>query len=212
MKKSGSIPDIVIERLPRYYRYLRSQLGKQEKISSRILAEHLSASASQVRHDLSYFGGFGLQGYGYRVEDLCRKIGRILGVEQDRYYVIVGAGSLGKAIANYPIFSEVGFHLSAVFDRNPEIIGSPLAGGKIGDVSELGKYLEDKSVDIVVITAPAEAAQGIADITCGSGCNGILNFAPVDLQVPENVQLRNIHLTDMMLALSYRLQRSGVVD
>ena len=212
MKKNGSIPDIVIERLPRYYRYLRSRMGKQEKISSRILAEHLSTSASQVRHDLSYFGGFGLQGYGYRVEDLCRKIGRILGVEKERYYVIVGAGSLGRAIANYPVFQDVGFHLSAVFDRSKDIIGSALAGGKVLDVAGLAPYLDEKCVDIVVITAPADAAQEIAETACSAGCSGILNFAPVDLQVPDKVQLRNIHLTDMMLALSYRLQHSGVVD
>lgn len=209
MKRKDNIPDIVIERLPRYYRFLRSLMGRQEKISSRQLAEHLSTSASQVRHDLSYFGGFGLQGYGYRVEDLHRQIGEILGVSSDRYYVIVGAGSLGQALARYPVFEEVGFHLEALFDNDPARIGSDIGGVRVRNVIGLGDCIREGRVDIVVITAPAAAAQGIADAAAAAGCGGVLNFAPVDLQVTGPMQVRNIHLTDKLLALSYRLQHGG---
>lgn len=203
MNKEKQIPEIVIERLPRYYRCLRQMRGVQEKVSSRELARRLSTSASQVRLDLSYFGGFGLQGYGYNVEELYRRIGSILGVDRPRRYLIAGAGSLGRAIANYPVFLEIGFELAALFDVNPDVIGSVINGVEVLPVDQLESWMGTHPVEAAVLTLPAEAAPDVADRLVRAGIRGILNFAPCDLQLPDDVPVKNIHLTDRLLALSY---------
>lgn len=202
-KKEKQIPDIVIERLPRYYRYLRQLRGHKEKVSSSELARSLATSASQVRLDLSYFGGFGLQGYGYNVEDLYQRIGCILGVDRPRRYLIIGAGSLGRAIARYPVFLEVGFELSALFDVDPEIIGSQYNGVTVEHIDRLEERLAGRDVEIAVLTVPAEAARQAAERAIAAGVRGVLNFAPCDLELPDGIPVKNIHLTDRLLALSY---------
>lgn len=201
--KKKAIPEVVIDRLPRYYRYFRSQLGQREKVSSRELADVLSTSASQVRLDLSYFGGFGLQGYGYNVEELYTRIGEILGIDQEQYYIIIGAGRLGRALADFPVFREVGFTLRAIFDNDPQVVGSRIGGVQVSDVAQLAGFVRNGQAGFAIITTPPEAAQGVADILCQNGIKGILNFAALDLNVSPGVAVSNIHLTDRLLALSY---------
>jgi redox-sensing transcriptional repressor len=212
MGKKG-IPEIVIERLPGYFRCFRALRGKREKISSHELAAELHTSASQIRLDLSHFGGFGLQGYGYNVEELHTKLGEILGVDQAQYYVIVGAGRLGRAIANFPVFQEVGFSLAGIFDRDPAVIGQEIGGLRVASVDSLAEFLTTYSVRIGIITTPAEAALGVAAIFRDAGLGGILNFAPVDIGPSAEMPVTNIHLTDRLLSLSWRImnreQRTG---
>ena len=200
-----TVPGIVIERLPRYFRFFRALRGKREKISSQELAAELHTSASQVRLDLSHFGGFGLQGYGYNVEDLHAKIGTILGVDREQFYVIVGAGRLGRAIANFPVFQEVGFRLAAIFDVDPEVVGSELGGLTVAHLDTLAAFLAEHKVLIGIITTPAEVAREVAARLAAGGVGGILNFAPVDLAPTESLQVTNIHLTDKLLSLSWRI-------
>ncbi len=197
------IPEVVIERLPKYYRYFGNLLGQKEKVSSKELSEILRCSASQIRHDLSYFGEFGLQGYGYNVEDLYNKIGKLLGVDKKQKFIIIGAGSLGKAIANYPVFKEMGFRLIGLFDNNPEKIGSEIAGSKISDVNELEIFIKKKQPCIAILTTPINAVPSIAGILKEGGIKAIMNFTPMDLHLSEDIPVKNIHLTDKILSLSY---------
>lgn len=204
MGKKG-IPEIVIERLPRYYRCFRALRGKREKISSHELAAEMHTSASQIRLDLSHFGGFGLQGYGYNVEELHTKLGQILGVDQAQYYVIVGAGRLGRAIANFPVFQEVGFSLAGIFDIDDSVIGQDIGGVRVSHADGLARFLGEHPVRIGIITTPAEAALGVAEIFRAAGVGGILNFAPVDIAPTGQLPVTNIHLTDRLLSLSWRI-------
>ncbi|HOG64322.1 MAG TPA: redox-sensing transcriptional repressor Rex [Spirochaetota bacterium] len=204
MGKKG-IPEIVIERLPRYYRCFRALRGKREKISSQELAAEMHTSASQIRLDLSHFGGFGLQGYGYNVEELHARLGEILGVDQTQYYVIAGAGRLGRAIANFPVFQEVGFTLAGIFDIDDAVIGQDIGGVRVSPVEGLAAFLAEHPVRIGIITTPAEAAPGVADVFRAAGVGGILNFAPVDIAPTGNMPVTNIHLTDRLLSLSWRI-------
>jgi redox-sensing transcriptional repressor len=200
------IPDVVVARLARYYRYFRSLLGCREKLSSQELATALRSSASQVRLDLSYFGGFGLQGYGYNVEALYREIGKILGVAEERRFLIIGAGSLGRAIANYPVFHEIGFRLVGILDIDPALFGRVIGGIPVRPMDELEACVRKEKPEIAVLTLPATAAQEVADrLVRVKGLRGILNFAPVDLLLPEGFPAEDIHLTDKLLALSYRI-------
>jgi len=199
------IPAVAVERLPCYYRYFCSLKGKREKVSSQELANGLRASASQVRLDLSYFGGFGLQGYGYRVNGACAKIGDILGIGRAREYVIVGAGRLGRALADSPVFQEVGFCLAGIFDIAPEIIGENIGGKTVAHLDSLESFLAGKAVRIGIIATPAQAARDVANALHAAGVRGILNFAPTDLAPSNGMSVTNINLTDKLLSLAWKV-------
>ena len=204
MRKRG-IPAVAIERLPRYYRFFHSLKGKREKISSQELAEELRTSASQVRLDLSYFGGFGRQGYGYRVGAVCSRIGEILGIGTPQEYVIIGAGSLGRAIANSHVFQEAGFNLAGIFDIASERIGTNIGGKIVVHVDTLASFLTGTMVRLAIIATPAESAQGMADVLSASGVQGILNLAPVDIVPGDGIRIANVNLTDKLLSLSWMI-------
>ena len=197
----------VIKRLPRYYRYL-GELMKDgvERISSNELSERMKVTASQIRQDLNNFGDFGQQGYGYNVKELYKQISLILGLDKEYTGVIIGAGNLGQAIANYNRFSESGLSIECIFDANPKLIGMRIRDIEIKDIDTLTQYLQENSTDIGIICVPRINAQKVTDMLVKSGVKGIWNFAPVDLVVPDDVKVENVHLSESLLTLVYLMK------
>ena len=198
----------VIKRLPKYYRNLGELLEKQvERISSKELSERMQVTASQIRQDLNNFGGFGQQGYGYNVEYLYTEIGKILGLTRKYHMIVIGAGNLGQAIANYTDFEKLGFVLECMFDQKESLIGTEIRGVKIADVSELEEYMKHHAVDIAAITIPKDHAPELAASLVKWGARAIWNFAPTDLHLPEEVKVQNVHLADSLMRLSYSIKK-----
>jgi len=201
------ISKAVIKRLPRYYRFLEELKSEGvERISSGELSERMHVTASQIRQDLNHFGGFGQQGYGYRVDYLYEQIGRILGLDELTHIILIGAGNLGQALASYTNYRRRGFLIEAVFDRDPKKIGMLVGNVKVRDISELPDYLETHAVDIVTITIPKEEAVKVAPILVEKGVKAIWNFAHTDLNVPDDVTVENVHLSESLMQLSYRVK------
>ncbi|HYH02053.1 MAG TPA: redox-sensing transcriptional repressor Rex [Bacillota bacterium] len=207
--KTGSgIPAAVIKRLPVYQRFLTDLKEKEiTRISSNELAVRVGITASQLRQDLSWFGSFGQQGYGYRVDDLLREVNRILGLDRSHRMILAGAGSLGRAILNYANFKRRGFTVTAIFDKNPRIIGENINGITVRDITEMAYFLRASPVEIGVITTPAAAAQDIANRMVAEGVKGIWNFAPFSLVVPPEVVMEHVHLGESLLVLSLKLNQ-----
>ena len=187
-----------------------------EKDITRISSEELSAligfTASQIRQDLNCFGGFGQQGYGYDVAELYGEISRILGLNDDYNTVIIGAGNLGQAIANYSSFDKRGFHVLALFEKNPRLIGLRIRDIPVLDVEYLEEFCRGKYIDIGIICTNKDSAQDVADQLVRTNIKGIWNFAPADIKVPEQVVLENVHLSDSLYILSYLLKASQQED
>ena len=197
----------VIKRLPKYYRNLGELLEKQvERISSKELSERMQVTASQIRQDLNNFGGFVQQGYGYNVEHLYSEIGRILGLTRSYHMIIIGAGNLGQALANYTDFDKLGFVLDRMFDQKESLIGQQIRGVRISDVADLEQYMKAHPVDIAAITIPKEQAPELAASLVRMGVRAIWNFAPTDLHLPDGVKVENVHLADSLMRLSYSLK------
>lgn len=207
MAKDNQVSITVIRRLPKYYRYLTEL---KEKGISRISSQELSVltgfTASQIRQDFNNFGGFGQQGYGYNVEDLHRELKKILGLDTNYNAVIVGAGNLGQAIANYKGFEDAGFKVLSLFDRNPKVIGLKIRDIEIRDIETIDSFIKENNVQIGIITTPKESAQSVADIYVQNGIKGIWNFAPTDLVVPDNVVIEHVRLNESLFILSYFLR------
>lgn len=210
----AGIPAGVIRRLPLYHRYLSDLAQREvERVSSRELAARMKMSASQLRQDLSWFGSFGQQGYGYRVDDLLTAVNRILGLNTTNRMVLIGAGYLGRALINYENFYRKGFLLTAIFDHDPQKIGKSINGLVVKDVAELGDFLHEQSVEIGIITVPDFAAQEIADLLVEGGVKGIWNFAPVSLKVPDDVCVEHVHISESLMVLSFKInQRASARD
>ena len=206
-----SISRAVIKRLPRYYRYLGDLLQQGvDKISSKALSEIMHVTASQIRQDLNNFGGFGQQGYGYNVEYLFNDIGKILGLNENHNVIIIGAGNLGRAIANYTDFEKRGFVIKGIFDTNPELIGEKVNGLEIMDFNVIDKFLkENDKVQIATITVPRDKAIEVASKLVTLGIEAIWNFAPIDLHLSSNVIVENVHLTASLMQLSYKLSENN---
>lgn len=215
-KKGEAVPQGVVARLPVYFRYLTElERAGIERVSSAQLGEALDFTAAQIRSDLSYFGSFGQQGYGYNVKELLQQVQYILGLDQTYTMVLVGAGNLGKAIASYDSFRSKGFEIKAIFDIDPLLIGNYLGGCVIRSYEELGSYLQENSVDIGIIATPKDSSQGVCDVLIASGVNSIWNFSPAQLVVADHVIVEHMHLTDSLLRLAFRINeqfgtRSGV--
>ena len=196
----------VISRLPRYYRYLGDLLeAGVERISSSDLSKKLHGTASQIRQDLNNFGGFGQQGYGYNVKYLYTEIGKILGLDRSHNFIIIGAGNLGQALANYASFERSGFILKSLFDVNPRLEGVTIRGIPVRMVDELEDFLKNNDIEIAALTLPKSKAIEVADILVDNGVKGIWNFAHTDLSLPKDVVVENVHLSDTLMKLSYNL-------
>ncbi len=206
--RERQISQAVIRRLPRYYRYLGELLENGvERISSNELSKRMKVTASQIRQDLNNFGGFGQQGYGYNVKYLHGEIGKILGIDVAHSMVIVGSGNLGKALANYAAFEKRGFVLTGMFDHDPEVIGTSVRGIPVQPVEELENFLVEHPAEIGVLTIPKTAAVELAAILAKHGVKAILNFAHTDLNLPEDVIVENVHISESLMRLSYNLAR-----
>ena len=194
----------VIKRLPKYYRYL-ALIGDKGiiRVSSQELSKITGLTASQIRQDLNHFGAFGQQGYGYNVEELKIELEKIMGVDKPYNVVIIGFGNIGSALLNYSGFKKKGFKVVGIFDNSPEIIGNKANDVVIKDVSELEEVVTREKVDIAILAIPAIPAQEITDKLVACGIKGIWNFAPIDLKLPRNVVLENVHLDGSLLTLTY---------
>ena len=188
----------VISRLPRYYRYLGDLLEiGVERISSNDLSKKMNVTASQIRQDLNNFGGFGQQGYGYNVKYLYTEIGKILGLDKTHNFIIIGAGNLGQALANYASFERSGFVLKSLFDVNPRFEGMAIRGIEVRMMDELVDFLKSKAIEV-------------ADLLVANGIKAIWNFAHTDLNLPKDVIVESVHLSDSLMKLSYNIsQREG---
>jgi redox-sensing transcriptional repressor len=205
--RDNKISMAVIRRLPKYHRYLSQLIDREiHRISSKELSKIIGFSASQIRQDLNNFGGFGQQGYGYNVEALYQEIGKILGLDREYKTIIIGAGNLGQALANYTNFGRFGYKLQGMFDLNPRLIGLKINDVEVLDVDQLGDYVKENAIDIAYICTNRSSAQKVADILCENGIKGIWNFTPVDLELKEGVVAENIHLIENLFTLSYFLK------
>ena len=202
-----NISKAIIRRLPRYYRYLEEMKSEGiERISSGELSERMKVTASQIRQDLNHFGGFGQQGYGYKVNYLYEEIGKILGLDRVNRLILIGAGNLGTALANYTNYRNRGFMIEAIFDRDPSKVGTRVHDIPVYSIDELEAYLSENSIDIATITIPKEEAVKVAKRLTDAGVRAIWNFAHTDLPVPDDVAVENVHLSESLMSLSYKLK------
>jgi redox-sensing transcriptional repressor len=190
---TNNIPDIVIGRLPIYLRALNRLASEGREItSSHELGERLGISSAQIRKDLSHFGGFGKQGTGYQISYLQEKLRQVLHVNREWQIALVGAGDLGTAIANYRGFGDRGFHIACVFDASPDKIGQEVGGFTVQPMEELEATIRAHGITLAMVAIPAAHAQAVADQLIAAGVRGILNYAPINLNVPENVRVQYI--------------------
>ncbi|MCR5406114.1 MAG: redox-sensing transcriptional repressor Rex [Lachnospiraceae bacterium] len=200
----------VISRLPRYYRYL-GELNDEgvERISSQELSEMMKVTASQIRQDLNNFGGFGQQGYGYNVRHLYDEIGSILGLDKKHNLILIGAGNLGQALANYVNFEKRGFIIKGIFDRNEDIHGREIRGIRVQPMENIEQFMKENDIDIAVLTIPKTGAVKVAEQLASYGIRGIWNFAHIDLNLPDDIEVENVHLSESLMKLSYKMNAAG---
>lgn len=214
MGSNKKVSIAVIKRLPRYYRYL-SDLLKMDisRISSRELSHRMGITASQIRQDLNCFGGFGQQGYGYNVESLFAEITNILGVNSNFQTVIIGAGNMGQALANYENFEKRGYKLIRIFDINPELIGKKIRNVEISHMDELDDFVKNNRVDIAILTVPYNHIPEVAEKVASLGIKGLWNFSAMDLKLPyDDIIIENVHLSDSLMVLGYKLNEKRKAD
>ncbi len=206
MDNEKKISPAVINRLPRYYRYLGDLLESDiTRISSKGLSAKMNITASQIRQDFNNFGGFGQQGYGYNVEYLYNEIKKILGLDKVYNMIVIGGGNIGQALVNYTNFEKRGFVIRAVFDVNPRLVGMIIRGVEIYDVDTMEEYVKNHDVDVAILTLPRTQAVKVANDLAKWGVKGMWNFSHVDLQVSDDVVVENVHLTDSLMALLYKI-------
>lgn len=209
MEKKKNISMAVIKRLPKYHRYLLELLKNDvDRISSKELSEKIGFTASQIRQDLNCFGDFGQQGYGYNVRDLYNQIIAILGLQRDYNTIIIGAGNIGQALANYTQFEKLGFNLLGMFDANPRLTGIRIKDVEIKDICGIKEFLKENHIDIAILCVPDNNAQKVCDELVENGVKGIWNFAPIDLVAPKDVIVENVHLSESLLTLAYLINES----
>ncbi len=201
------ISKAVINRLPRYHRYLGMLMDKGVvRISSAGLSRQMNVTASQIRQDLNLFGGFGQQGYGYNVAHLYDEIGKILGLDREYHLIVIGAGRLAQAVGSYVGFQKRGFKVEAFFDRDPRKHRNDFDDSvKVYPLDSLADYLQNHKTDIAVIAVPSEAAKQLIPILDKGGVKGIWNFARTDLQVPDYMTVQSVYLSESLMQLSYKI-------
>lgn len=206
--EAKEISQAVIGRLPRYFRYLGELKDEGvERISSQELSELMQVTASQIRQDFNNFGGFGQQGYGYNVEYLYQEIGKILGLDREHHLIIVGAGNLGQALANYTSFERRGFLMKGIFDINDKLHGKRIRNMEVRPMEQVQQFIQDNDIDIAVLTIPKNKAVETAERLMEYGIRAFWNFAHVDLKLPEHIVVENVHLSDSLMKLSYNIDR-----
>ena len=209
----NDVPMVVIKRLPRYYRYL-GELLKQgvSRISSAALSEKMGVTASQIRQDFNCFGGFGQQGYGYNVANLYAEIGEILGLNHGHTVIIIGAGNMGRALVNYTKLEKRGFHIIGIFDNNPEKVGTQIKGVTVSSDDSLEDFCREHRVDIAALSLPAAGVPRVAQRLVECGVKGLWNFSYTELAVPEGVAVENVHLSDSLMTLSYKVLQNDKTE
>lgn len=207
--KKQKVSDAVIHRLPRYYRYLDDLYNKGVvRISSNSLGGKMDITASQIRQDLSCFGEFGQQGYGYNVAELRSEIGHILGIDKGHRLIIIGVGHLGHALLQNFDFEKVGFHVDTAFDISPDLIGTAIHDVTIRSMDELEQYVAANRPNVAVLTVPQHVAQPMASRLIDLGIKGFWNFTNVELSTDvPGVFFEDVHFVDTLLTLSYRISR-----
>ena len=205
------ISKAVITRLPRSYRYLDELIQQDvERVSSKELSDMMNVTASQIRQDLNNFGGFGQQGYGYNVKYLYDEIGKLLGLDVTHKMIIVGAGNLGQAIANYGNFRNRGFEITALFDKNKDLIGKKTVNGtEIRDISTIIDYVKNENIEIVALALPKGPATDIAEKLVECGVKAFWNFAHTDLGLSDDIIVENVHLSESLMKLTYRISEKA---
>ncbi len=207
MERFSNISMAVVRRLPKYYRYLGELLNNDiKRVSSQELSKITGFTASQIRQDLNCFGGFGQQGYGYNAEDLHKEIGKILGLDRQYKTVIIGAGNLGHAIANYSSFERNGFKTWGIFDTDLDIIGRTINDITVMHMDNVQKFIKENDITIGILCTPRTSSQNAADMIIEAGVKAIWNFAPVDLKVSDNVMVENVNLIESLFTVSYLLK------
>jgi redox-sensing transcriptional repressor len=209
LRTPGDVPTAVIRRLPRYYRFL-SDLWREgrARVSSKELAAIMDLTASQIRQDLNCFGGFGQQGYGYNVCFLREKIGEVLGICEDLRAVVIGAGNLGRALVSSHMFERRGVARVAMFDTDPAVIGSTVAGLPVYSADTLYDFCRENRIDIGVITTPKEATESVMATLARAGVLGIWNFSNTEAVAPDpSVTVENMHIGDSLLYLTYEIKK-----
>ncbi len=200
------IADSTVRRLAIYLRFLEEfQHQGRDTISSEALASRAGTTSAQVRKDLSFFGSFGKRGLGYDVDALATRLREILGLGHRYRVIIVGAGRLAGALVQYAGFSARGFEIVAIVDRDAEKVGTSTGGLPIEDVAELEAVIHRERVEIAILVTPADPAQALVDRLVAAGITAILNFAPVQLHVPEGVDVKNVNLAVELETLSYAI-------
>ncbi len=200
------VPIVVVKRLPRYYRYLGELLRQGiTRISSGELSEKMGVTASQIRQDFNCFGGFGQQGYGYNIEKLYKEIGDILGLSNGYKTIIIGAGHLGHALANHSNFAKRGFELIGIFDKDPELFGTLIHDLPVLSMEELEPFCQKNHVDIAILALPKSAIEIVVPRLVQLGIKGLWNFSYTDIAVPADVAVENVHLSDSLMTLSYKI-------
>lgn len=201
-----NIPPAVIGRLPRYYRYIEELIADGvDRVSSSQLSELMNVTASQIRQDLNHFGGFGQQGYGYNVRVLRDEMCHILGLDKKHNMIIIGCGNLGRAIANYGNFKSRGFEIIGIFDINKDLKGLEGLGAPVYLMDELEEFFENNKVDIVVIAIPKHEAIKLVDPIVKAKVKAVWNFSHTDLPFPDYVTVENVHLSESLMVLSYKM-------
>jgi len=200
------IADSTVRRLSLYLRFLEESTERGlVTISSDELARRGGTTSAQVRKDLSFFGSFGKRGLGYSVPELTESLREILGLRRDWQVIIVGAGKIGTALAQYRGFRQRGFHVTAVYDRDPKKIGTRWDTLTVRDMSHIERDIAKDHPDIAVLTTPADEAQSVVDRLVAAGMRALLNFAPIQLQVPSEVTLKNVNMAMELEGLSFAL-------
>ncbi|MDX1690967.1 MAG: redox-sensing transcriptional repressor Rex [Acidimicrobiia bacterium] len=203
------VPTATVQRLPLYLGVLERLPDDVTNISSDEMAAEAGVTPAKLRKDLSHLGSYGTRGVGYPVDHLRFQIRQVLGLNRTWSVVIVGIGNLGRALSGFRGFGEEGFDVVALFDADPEVIGTPVAGLEVLPVDRLAEVIAEESVDIGVITVPARAAQEVATALADAGVRSILNFARTVLKVPDDVDVRRVDLSNELQVLSYYLHRAG---
>ena len=206
--KGKNVPEVVIKRLPRYFRYLGDLLSQDiTRISSGKLSERMSVTASQIRQDFNYFGGFGQQGYGYNVEYLYNEIAEILGLKEGYKAVIIGAGHLGMALANHASFEKRGFKILALFDNDQNKVGLSVNNKPVLHINDLEKYIKDNKITIAILATPKDTVGEIAEKLANYGIKGLWNFSSAEIITSTPVAVENVHMSDYLMTLSYKIKQ-----